>query len=188
MFDFLPTIIWLDAPKQYLEKGVVLYSKRSRQQCFREYFALNRAGSHTAPGMALTSTNPPYSHCAFLWYPVGNVLPVTQWLILSSAYKSWQSMMVSHRAVDQLLNWSTAIWDTIMDCQGWYVELSVNHRVTRRPSRSESYFQSNNRLFRWPFTMFSLLDAGSIIGNHLMSKNKVWLTDKYELIGLFVNR
>ena len=36
---------------------------------------------------------------------VGNVLPVTRWLILSSAYKSWQSMMVSHRAVDQLHSW-----------------------------------------------------------------------------------
>ncbi len=34
---------------------------------------------------------------------VGNVLPVTRWLILSSAYKSWQSMMVPNRAVDQLL-------------------------------------------------------------------------------------
>ncbi len=67
-------------------------------------------------------------------------------------------MMVSHRAVDQfkgtarglsgvftsqtvdesqLLNWSTAIWDAIIVCQGWYVELSVNHLVTRRPPRSE---------------------------------------------------
>ncbi len=81
---------------------------------------------------------------------VGNVLPVTRWLILSSAYKFWQSMMVSHRAVDQLhswassilidesqlLNWSTALWDTIMDCQGWNAELAVNHLVTRRPPRS----------------------------------------------------
>ncbi len=63
---------------------------------------------------------------------VGHVHLVTRWLILSSAYKSWQSMMVSHRAVDQL-NWSTALRDTIMDCQGWYAELSVNHLVTRRP-------------------------------------------------------
>ncbi len=31
---------------------------------------------------------------------VGNVLPVTGWLILSSAYKSYQSMMVSHRAIN----------------------------------------------------------------------------------------
>ena len=36
----------------------------------------------------------------------------------------------------QLINWSTAIWDTMMDCQVWYAELSVNHLVTRRPSCS----------------------------------------------------
>ncbi len=34
---------------------------------------------------------------------VGNVFPVTRWLILSSAYKSWQSLMVSHRAVNKLI-------------------------------------------------------------------------------------
>ncbi len=39
----------------------------------------------------------------------------------------------------QLINWSTAtsIWDTMMDCQVGYAELSVNHLVTRRPSRSK---------------------------------------------------
>ncbi len=36
----------------------------------------------------------------------------------------------------QLINWSTAVGDTMMDCQVRYAELSVNHRVTRRPSRS----------------------------------------------------
>ena len=55
---------------------------------------------------------------------VGNVLPVTRWLILSSAYKSWQSMMVSHRAVDQLHSWDSSInihmliWRTHVD---WWV-------------------------------------------------------------------
>ncbi len=69
-------------------------------------------------------------------------------------------MMVSHRAVDQLhswdssinmsppdqhmdesqlLNWSNAVWDTIMDCQVWCAQLSVSHLVTRRPSRSAPY-------------------------------------------------
>ncbi len=38
-------------------------------------------------------------HWLALDIAVGNVLPVTRWLILSSAYKSWQSMMVSHRSV-----------------------------------------------------------------------------------------
>ena len=42
-------------------------------------------------------------------YSVGNVFPVTRWLILSSAYESWQSMMVSHRAVDQLHSWDSSI-------------------------------------------------------------------------------
>ena len=47
-------------------------------------------------------------HPELFWaVPVGNVLPVTRWLILSSAYKSWQSMMVSHRAVDQLHSWDS---------------------------------------------------------------------------------
>ncbi len=39
---------------------------------------------------------------------VGSVLPVTRWLILSSAYKSWQSMMVSHRAVWTV--WTRQVW------------------------------------------------------------------------------
>ena len=38
---------------------------------------------------------------------------VTRWLTESFAYQPWQSMMVSHRAI----NWSTALWDTIIDCQ-----------------------------------------------------------------------
>ena len=38
----------------------------------------------------------------WLWsaLAVGHVLLVTRWLILSSTFKSLQSMMVSHRAVD----------------------------------------------------------------------------------------
>ncbi len=120
--------------------------------------------------------------CCFL---VGHVLLVTRWLIFSSAYKSWQSIMVSHRAVDQfnswessinmsppdqhvdldiwqrknifsfvfpgqisisicwsgelmlidnsqLLNWSTVLWDTIIDCQDLYAKQKINHLVTRR--------------------------------------------------------
>ncbi len=63
--------------------------------------------------------------------------------------------MVSHRAVDQLNRWNSSntiknfeikvafllgksVWDAIMDCQGWYAELSVNHLVTRRPPRSST--------------------------------------------------
>ncbi len=32
----------------------------------------------------------------------------------------------------QLLNWSTALWDTIIDCQDLYAEQKSNHLVTRR--------------------------------------------------------
>ena len=92
-----------------------------------------------------------------LIYPVGHVLLVTRWLTESSAYQSWQSIMVSHtlweeNSVIKSINmpkwikskssWpvyqlrSTAVWDTIMDCQGWYAELSVKYLVTRRPPRS----------------------------------------------------
>ncbi len=132
----------------------------------------------------------------------GNGFPVTRWLTGSSAYHSWQSVMVSHRAVDhlkswdslikmsppdqhvdldiwhgkiifkvslyfihngtlkiffpwqisrsicrsaglvlidesQLFKWSTALWDTIMDCQNWYAELTVNHLVTGNPLPSD---------------------------------------------------
>ncbi len=42
-------------------------------------------------------------------FPVGHVLLVTRWLIFSSAYKSWQSIMVSHRAVDHLNSWDSSI-------------------------------------------------------------------------------
>ena len=36
----------------------------------------------------------------------------------------------------QLPNWSTAQWDTIMDCHDWYAELTAHHLVTSRPSSS----------------------------------------------------
>ncbi len=62
---------------------------------------------------------------------VGHVLLVTS----RSICWSGGLMLIDE---SQLLNWSTAPWDTIMDCQGWYAELSVNHLVTRRPPRSAS--------------------------------------------------
>ncbi len=40
----------------------------------------------------------------------------------------------------QLCSWSTALWDTMMDCQVWYAQLSVKHLVTRRPSRSVNVY------------------------------------------------
>ncbi len=56
---------------------------------------------------------------------VGNVLLVTRWLILTSAYKSWQSMMVSHRTADQLKCWDSSINmsppDQHMDLNIWHI-------------------------------------------------------------------
>ena len=86
-------------------------------------------------------------------------LLVTKWLTESSAYQHWQSIMVSHIAVDQfnswdssinmsppdqhmdldiwhgksqLCSWSIALWDTIIDCKDLNAELKINHVVTRR--------------------------------------------------------
>ncbi len=50
----------------------------------------------------------------------------TLWLTESSAYQTWQSIMVSHTAVD-----------TIIDCQDLYAELRINHRVTGRTLPTE---------------------------------------------------
>ncbi len=92
-------------------------------------------------------------------------LLVTRWLTESSAYQPWQSIMVSHRAVDQfnswdssinmsppdLLNWSTALWDTIIDCQDLYAELKINHLVTRRTWPTEIRSMPVDFLVRvWP--------------------------------------
>ncbi len=85
----------------------------------------------------------------------------SRWLTVSSAYKSLQSIMVSHRAVDQLNSWDSSVnmslpdsqmqihrcldlncstvqllYDTIMDCKDWYTELTAHHLVTRRPPSS----------------------------------------------------
>ncbi len=90
---------------------------------------------------------------------VGNVLPVTRWLILSSAYKSWQSMMVSHRAVDQLhsldssinmshpdhVDWWVSTVKLINVCMGYHNGLSglICRALSQPPSYKEtSSFQS----------------------------------------------
>ncbi len=75
---------------------------------------------------------------------VGNVLPVTRWLILSSAYKSWQSMMVSHRAVDQLHSWDSWVSTVqLIDCSmGYYNGLS--ELICRAFSQPPSYKETSS--------------------------------------------
>ncbi len=55
------------------------------------------------------------------WLAERGGLHVIRWLIENSAYQPWQSIMVSHRAVD-----------TIIDCQDLYAEQKGSHLVTRR--------------------------------------------------------
>ena len=88
----------------------------------------------------------------------GEGLLGTRWWAVSSAYQSWQSIdqlnswdsstnmsppappvylwvtATGPMLIDesQLLNWSTALWDTIMDCQDLFAELKINHLVTGR--------------------------------------------------------
>ena len=66
--------------------------------------------------------------------PEGKGLLVTSWRAESSAYQSWQTIMVFHRAVDQfkISLYGKSLWDTIIDCQDLYGELKINHLVTRR--------------------------------------------------------
>ena len=70
---------------------------------------------------------------------VGNVLPETRWLILSSAYKSWQSMMVSHRAVDQLHSWDSV--KLINCCMRYHNGLSglICRAFSQPPSYKETF-------------------------------------------------
>ena len=88
----------------------------------------------------------------------GEGLLVTRWLTVSSAYKFWQSIMVSHRAVDQLIElWliSTALWDVIMHCQDSFAELKINHLVTRRA---------------WPTGIMDSAIFGTLGGKQLSSR------------------
>ena len=109
------------------------------------------------------------------YYPitVGNVLPVTRWLILSSAYKSWQSFWLNFREKGAnviLLNWSTALWDTIVDCQDWYAELSVNHLFTLRPSRCDvELFLTGSILYHISTYVVFCDWCGMILGTVLIS-------------------
>ena len=73
---------------------------------------------------------------------VGNVLPVTRWLILSSAYKSWQSMIISHRAVDQLHSWDSSINMKLLNCSvGYHSGLSglICRALSQQPSYKETF-------------------------------------------------
>ncbi len=104
--------------------------------------------------------------------PNGHDLLVTRWLTVCSAYKSRQSFMVSHRAVDQLKHWDSSInmshmiWlfetgalssrhpsiclafitvlDAIMDCQDWYEDLTALHLLINRLSSSTYCLIANN--------------------------------------------
>ena len=66
-------------------------------------------------------------------YSVDHVLLVTRWLILSSVYKSWQSIIVSLRAAEQL---------SLINCSIGYnnglsqLIYTAHHLVTSRPSPS----------------------------------------------------
>ena len=78
----------------------------------------------------------------------GHVLLVTRWLIFCSACKSWQSMMVFHRAVDQLNSWDA--WVSIsklINCSmGYHNGLSgLICRTFRQPPsyKETSSFQFN---------------------------------------------
>ncbi len=79
---------------------------------------------------------------------VGNVLLVTRQLIWSSAYKSWQSMMVSHRAVDQLIPicWSGGLMlideSQLFNCYtGYHNGLSglICRALSQPPSYKETF-------------------------------------------------
>ena len=68
---------------------------------------------------------------------VGNVLLVTRWLILSSAYKSRESMMVYHRAVDQLKSWDSSINMSPPDPHNWLSGL-ICRTLSQPPSYKET--------------------------------------------------
>ncbi len=57
----------------------------------------------------------------------GSGFPVTRWLTVSSAYPLAYCMTFRTE-----FNGSTALWDTIIDCQDLYAEQKINHLVTGR--------------------------------------------------------
>ncbi len=80
---------------------------------------------------------------------VGNVLPVTRWLILSSAYKSWQSMMVSNRAVDQLHSWDSWVSTVkLINCYMGYHH-GLSGLICRALSQPPSYKETFSFRFYW---------------------------------------
>ncbi len=88
------------------------------------------------------------------WYviPEEEGLVVTRRLTVSSAYQSWQSIMVSHRAVDQLNSWDSSInmrtWPTIQDyhyttkATKWFGIASKVHGLEVNQNWFRSYFGS----------------------------------------------
>ena len=87
---------------------------------------------------------------------VGHVILVTRWLISSFAYKSWQSFMISHRAVDHLNSWDSPIvgWSSRSAYVDWWVSTvqlincplgyhnGLSGLICRAPSQPPSYRES----------------------------------------------
>ncbi len=68
---------------------------------------------------------------SLLWQLGTRRSPCNQVADWELSYSVWTSLAPSNKR-HQLFSWSTALWDTIIDCQDLYAEIRINHLVTGR--------------------------------------------------------